>query len=55
MYCAPGFIALLSSFIIFWLMAPPVQNVKHVIRDRSTGRGESCILEEIVYAESDPC
>lgn len=32
-------------------MAPPVHNVKHNIREHSKGRGESCILKEILYAE----
>lgn len=36
-------------------MAPPVHNVKHNIREHSKGRRESCILKEILYAESDPC
>lgn len=35
-------------------MAPPVHNVKHNIKEHSTGRGEN-YLKEILRAESDPC
>lgn len=51
MNCAPEFILLLSSFIIFSLIAPPVHNLKHSFREHSKDRGENCILKEILYAD----